>query len=181
MLRGAGPCPTADRTFRESSSRMVLADLVLCKSRAPVSFIKHLFTFGLYQYAEGWIWQLLPMKSRIGGRDVTTRVRARRHTTLLSERGASTDWICAASLSPDSQAESPADGKDYKPVRKHFVNIFSTYPRARLNSRCACQFEELLKWRRDVRSFRSDPVDAPIARASHLPGVLRLNSIRTEN
>ena len=122
------------------------------------------------------------MKSRIGGRDVTTRVWARRHhTTLLSERGASTDAICVASLSPDSQAESPAEGKDYKPVRKHFVNIFSTYPRARLNSRCACQFEELLKSRRDVRSFRSDPVDAPIARASHLPGVLRLNSMRTEN
>ncbi len=41
------------------------------------------------------------MQIRIGGggRVFTTRVHTRRHTTLLSERGAFTDGLCAASLS----------------------------------------------------------------------------------
>src|SRR5438445_220665 len=139
MLRAAGPCPTADRTFRTRNSKMVLAELVLSESRDSVSFIKHLFIFGLYQYAERWISQPLPMQIRTGGggRVVATGVRARRHTTLLSERGALTDGICTASLSLESQAESPAGGQDYKPAQKYSVNIFSTQPRTRFNSRWA--------------------------------------------
>src|SRR5467141_4147559 len=65
----------------------------------------------------------------------TTRVRTRRHTTLLSERGAFTDGICDASLSLESQADSLPDGQDYKPVQKHFVNIFSAQAHGRFNSR----------------------------------------------
>src|SRR6202140_1052714 len=67
MLRAAGRCPPADRTFRARNSRMELAELVLCEPRAPVSFIKHLFIFGLFQYAEGWVTWPLPMRIRIGG------------------------------------------------------------------------------------------------------------------
>src|SRR6266436_967783 len=105
MLRAAGRCSIADRTLRAMNSRKVRAELVRCKSRAPVSFIKHLFIFGLYQYAEGWISRPLPMQVRVGGggRVFTTRVQTRRHTTLLSERGAFTDGICAASLSRKAQ------------------------------------------------------------------------------
>src|SRR5258705_10980785 len=74
------------------------------------------------------------MQIRIGGggRDVTAGVRARRHTTLLSERGALTGRMYAASFSRESQAESPACGQYYKPAQKHSVNIFSTLPRADL-------------------------------------------------
>src|SRR6267378_3695352 len=69
MLRAAGRCPTADRTLCTRNSRMELAELVLCESRAPVSFIKHLFIFifELFQYAEGWVSWPLPMRIRIGG------------------------------------------------------------------------------------------------------------------
>ena len=66
-LRPAGRCPTADRTLRARNSRMELAELVLCEPRAPVSFIKHLFIFGLFQYAKGWVSWPLPMQIRIGG------------------------------------------------------------------------------------------------------------------
>jgi len=65
----------------------------------------------------------------------TTRVRTRRHTTLLSERGAFTDGICEASLSLESQAESLPGGQDYKPAQRHFVNIFSAQAHRRFNSR----------------------------------------------
>src|SRR5882672_4538512 len=65
----------------------------------------------------------------------TTRVRTRRHTTLLSERGAFTDGICEASLSLESQADSLPDGQDYKPAQKHFVDIFSAQAHGRFNSR----------------------------------------------
>src|SRR6267378_7044781 len=69
MLRAAGRCTTADRTFRARNSRMELAELVLCEPRAPVSFIKHLFIFifELFQYAKGWVSWPLPMQIRIGG------------------------------------------------------------------------------------------------------------------
>src|ERR1700719_861049 len=67
MLRAAGRCPTADHTFRARNSRMVLAELVLCESRGPVSFIKHLFIFGLFQYAKGWVSRPLPTPIRMGG------------------------------------------------------------------------------------------------------------------
>ena len=64
----------------------------------------------------------------------TTRVRTRRHTTLLSERGA-TDGICEASLSLESQADSLPGGQDYKPAQKHFVSIFSAQAHGKFNSR----------------------------------------------
>src|ERR1700675_873561 len=67
MLRAAGRCPTVYRTLRARNSRMVVAELVLCESRGRVSFIKHLFIFGLFQYAEGWVTWPLPMRIRIGG------------------------------------------------------------------------------------------------------------------
>src|SRR6266436_9275018 len=137
MLRAAGRCPTADHTFRARNSRMVLAELVLCESRGPVSFIKHLFIFGLFQYAEGMDivassnayqnWRQCPF--------ATTRVRTRRHTTLLSERGAFTEGVCEASLSLEGQADSLPGGPDYKPAQKHFVNIFSAQAHGRFNSR----------------------------------------------
>ena len=65
----------------------------------------------------------------------TTRVRTRRHTTLLSERGAFTDGICEASLTLESQADSLPDAQDYMPAQKHFVNIFSAQPLGRFDSR----------------------------------------------
>ena len=65
----------------------------------------------------------------------TTRVRRRRHTTLLSERGAFTDGICEASLTLESQADSLPDAQDYMPAQKHFVNIFSAQPLGRFDSR----------------------------------------------
>ena len=65
----------------------------------------------------------------------TTRVRTRRHTTLLSERGAFTDGICEASLSLESQADNQSGRQDYKPAQKHFVSIFSAQAHDRFNSR----------------------------------------------
>src|SRR6266480_2996582 len=137
MLRAAGRCPTAHRRFGARNSRMVLAELVLCESRGPVSFIKHLFIFGLFQYAEGWISRPLPMQIRIGGngRVATTSVQTRRHATLLSKRGAFTNGICEASLSLESQADSLTGGQDYKLAQRHFVNIFSAQENGRFNSR----------------------------------------------
>src|SRR6267143_2636885 len=107
MLRAAGRCPTADRTLRARNSRMELAELVLCEPRAAVSFIKHLFIFGLFQCAKGWVSRPLPMQIRIGGRGrlLLRAFETRRHTTLLSERGAFTDGICDASLTLESQAD----------------------------------------------------------------------------
>src|SRR5258708_39125871 len=128
-LRTAGRCPTAERTFRTRDSRMLLAELVLCESRAPVSFIKHLFVFGLFQYAEGWVSRPLPMRIRNGGggRVVSTCIRTRRHTTLLSERGPFTDGICEASLSLGSQANSLPGDPDYSPAIRSLESILWTF------------------------------------------------------
>jgi len=49
-----------------------------------------------------------------------------------------------------SQAESRASGPDYKPTQKYFVNIFSTQPRARFNSRWARPAVDL-PWRLHAR------------------------------
>src|SRR5713101_3566255 len=122
---------------------MVLTDLVLSKSRAPVSFIKHLFIFGLFNTPRHGYRGLSQCRSELeisceGYRRscgvATARVRTRRHTTLLSERGSFTDGICEAPPSLESQAVSLPGRQDYKPVQKHFVNIFSTAPQDRLNS-----------------------------------------------
>src|SRR5260370_37923010 len=71
-------------------------------------------------------------------RVATARVRTRRHTTLLWERGSFTDGICEAPLSLESQAVSLPGGQDYKPAQQHFVSIFSTAPQDRFNWRGAC-------------------------------------------
>src|SRR5713101_2650353 len=133
MLRAAGRCPSANRTFRARDSRMAVADLVLPKSRAPVSFIKHLFIFGLFNTPRHGYRGLFQCRSELevsceGYRRscciATARVRTRRHTTLLSKRGAFTDWICEASLSLESQAVSLPGGQDYKPVQSILLTFF---------------------------------------------------------
>src|SRR5260370_35419801 len=104
-LRTAGRCPTAERTFRARDSRMPLAELVLCESRAPVSFIKHLFIFGLFNTPRYGYRGLFQCRSELevscegyrrSCRVATACGRTRRHTTLLSERGTFTDGICEA-------------------------------------------------------------------------------------
>src|SRR5260370_37349005 len=84
-------------------------------------------------------------------RVATARVRTRRHTTLLWERGSFTDGICEAPLSLESQAVSLPGGQDYKPAQQHFVSIFSTAPQDRFYWRRACPvltLPWLFIWRR---------------------------------
>src|SRR3981189_1045280 len=135
MLRAAGRCPTADRTFRARNSRMELAELVLCESRGPVSFIKHLFIFGLFQYAEGWIWWPLPMRIRIGSSDrLLLRAFEREGIPRFSRSEAHSQMGSVRPLTLESQADSLPGGQDYMPAQKHFVNIFSAQPLGRFNS-----------------------------------------------
>src|SRR6266566_835918 len=136
MLRAVGRCPTALRTFRARNSRMVLAELVLSESRGPVSFIKHLFIFGLFQYAEGWISRPLPMQIRIGGngRVATTSVQTRRHATLLSKRGAFTEGSARPHSRWKARRTAYLAGKIISP-RKSILHIFSAQAHDRSNSR----------------------------------------------
>src|SRR5258706_6319885 len=136
MLRAAGRCPTADRTFRPRNSRMELAELVLCEPRALDSFIKHLFIFELFQYAKGWVSWPLPMRIRIGGSGrLLLRAFEREGIPRFSRNEAHSQMGSVRPLTLESQADSLPDGQDYMPAQKHFVNIFSAQPLGRFNSR----------------------------------------------
>ena len=66
------------------------------------------------------------MQIRIGGggRVFTTRVQTRRHTTLLSERGAFTDGICAASLSRKTRRKTQLADKIIRPPKSILLTLF---------------------------------------------------------
>ena len=122
----------ADRRFRARDSRMTVAEMVLCGSRVPVSFIKHPFIFGLFHTPRHGYRGLVQMHSELevscegdhrSCRVATARIRTRRHATLLSERDAFTDGICGAALSLESQLDSLPGGQDYKPAQVYFVDI----------------------------------------------------------
>ena len=111
---------------------MTVAEVVLCGSRVPVSFIKHPIIFGLFNTPRHGYpglfqmhseWEVSCKGDHRGCRVVTARIRTRRHATLLSERDAFTDGICGAALSVESQLDSLPGEQDYKPAQAYFVDI----------------------------------------------------------
>src|SRR5438309_4202935 len=139
MFTVRGRRPMADRRFRARDSRMTVAEVVLCGSRVPVSFIKHPFIFGLFNtprhsYASSKCTQngRLAAKAIIAVRVSLLRACGREGMPPFSRNETHSQM---GSAEPHSQSKASwtayLASKIISPLKRTLSTFLSTPPRAK--------------------------------------------------